>query len=328
MNTPATVGDVGYVDKTYSDLFLPDRLWLARSKRGARTDMRWMTYFFASEPGAALLHGLASGTSMSMQSIPKDRVLALEIKAPDADEQRAIGDALEDVERLTITLERLIAKKRAIRQGMMQVLLTGHVRLPGFTAPWTEGVFEQLARPSNERVMPQTVADVTPLVDLDQIEGRTGRLLGVSQASDAVSLKAVFRPGDVLFGKLRAYLRKFWYSDLDGLCTTEIWVLHAQPGVHDRFVRYVVETDRFIEAASGAYGTHMPRSDWRTLKSLPVMVPPRDEQEAIASVLADTDSELDTLFAQLAKGRAIKQGMMQELLTGRTRLLVSDEVAA
>lgn len=244
----------------------------------------------------------------------------LPVPLPDIAVQNAIADAMTDVDDLIAALERMIAKKQAIKQGMMQQLLTGQTRLPGFTEPWPEDTFEQLAIPSRERAMPRDVPATTPLVELEQLEGGSGRLIGTSQASEAVSLKAVFKPGDVLFGKLRAYLRKFWYADVGGLCTTEIWVLRAKAGVDGRFVRYVVETDRFIEAASGAYGTHMPRSDWGTVKALPVGIPSLGEQVSIASALADVDMAIDLLKLRLAKARDIKQGMMQELLSGRTRL--------
>ena len=120
---------MGYVNETRLDLFLPDRLWLARSKRGASTDMRWLTYYFASEPGARQLRGLATGTSGSMKNIPKDRIFALEIDVPNEFEQRSIASALATVDELIESLQRAIAKKQAIKQGMMQQLLTGRIRL-------------------------------------------------------------------------------------------------------------------------------------------------------------------------------------------------------
>jgi type I restriction enzyme S subunit len=268
-----------------------------------------------------------AGQIGSQANVNTGIVKALTIPLPPGPEQRAIADALFDADRSIVALERLIVKRQAIKQGMIQQLMTGETRLPGFTASWVEGTFAELAVPSRERVMPRNAPSATPLVELEHIEGRSGRLIGVSRASDAVSLKAVFNPGDVLFGKLRAYLRKFWYADVRGLCTTEIWVLHPKAGVHGQFVRYIVETDGFIDAASGAYGTHMPRSDWNAVRDLPVRIPSHDEQAAIASVLADADAEIDALHRRLAKAKVIKQGMMQELLTGRTRLPVQ-EVAA
>ncbi|MCA1706003.1 MAG: hypothetical protein LC808_23190 [Actinobacteria bacterium] len=246
------------------------------------------------------------------------------VRLPSRSEQSAIAETLDDVSALISGLNRLIAKKQALKRGMMQQLLTGKTRLPGFTDPWSEGTFEQLANLSRERAMPRDVRPSTPLVDLEQIEGGSGRLLGTSQASDAVSLKAVFKPDDVLFGKLRAYLRKYWYADVEGLCTTEIWVLRPRNGVRGRFVRYIVETDRFIDVASGAYGTHMPRSDWGTVRRLPVGIPPYAEQTEIASALGAMDAEISLLHARLVKMRDIKHGMMQELLSGRTRLPIEE----
>ena len=79
--------------------------------------------------------------------------------------------------------------------------------------------------------------------------------------------------------------------------------------------------NRFIEAASEAYGTHMPRSDWNVVKNYELQLPLIEEQTAIASVLSDMDAEIAALETKLAKARPIKQGMMQELLTRRIRLI-------
>ena len=87
------------------------------------------------------------------------------------------------------------------------------------------------------------------------------------------------------------------------------------------FLFQLVKTDDFIEAASNSYGTHMPRSDWNIVKNIEVALPPVAEQQAIAGTLSDMDAELTALKARRVKIRAIKQGMMQELLTGRIRLV-------
>jgi type I restriction enzyme S subunit len=132
----------------------------------------------------------------------------------------------------------------------------------------------------------------------------------------------VFHAGDVLFGKLRAYLRKYWLSDRSGVCSTEIWVLVANRSyVSPEFLFQLVTVDKFIETASTAYGTHMPRSDWSVVKNYEVALPKPDEQTAIAAVLSDMDAEIAALEARRDKTRALKQGTMQELLTGRIRLV-------
>ena len=238
-------------------------------------------------------------------------------------EQRAIADALGDADSLIASLERLIAKKRDIKQGMMQELLTGRTRLPGFDAAWQTVAFGEIASLSRDRVSPG--ASTGRVIELEHLASGTGVLLGDANVADSASLKTKFAAGDVLFGKLRAYLRKFWLADRDGHASTEIWAIRARPGVAlGAFLRYVVEQDSFIESASTAYGTHMPRSDWKVVSRYELLVPPLNEQQAISGVLRAADAEIAALDRRLESTRAIKQGMMQELLSGRTRLLVKE----
>jgi len=91
--------------------------------------------------------------------------------------------------------------------------------------------------------------------------------------------------------------------------------------VTPEFLLQIVGMDRFVEAASTAFGTHMPRADWNVIKNYEVVTPSIEEQTAIAPVLSDMEAEIEALEARREKTRQIKQGMMQELLTGRTRLV-------
>ena len=158
-------------------------------------------------------------------------------------------------------------------------------------------------------------------VELEYIESGTGALLGNTAAGENSSLKSTFGEGDVLFGKLRAYLKKYWLADRSGVCSTEIWVFRPNVQfVTSNYLFQLVKDDRFIEAASSAYGTHMPRSDWSVVKNYVVRIPPIPEQTAISEVLANMDAELAALDQRREKTRSLKHGIMQELLTGRTRL--------
>jgi type I restriction enzyme S subunit len=284
----------------------------------------FLQYFFQSDEFKRQIDEHLGAT---INQITNGSLNSFVVRLPGQREQRAITARLQDIDLLIASLEHSITKKQAIKQGMMQELLTGRTRLPGFTRNWVSGTFEDLASPVKERILPALVSPDTPLVELEQIEPATGRLLARSTVTTATSLKTRFSVGDVLFGKLRAYLRKFWIADTSGLCTTEIWAFRSKPAVSGEFVRFVVETDGFIEVASGAYGTHMPRSDWQTVRRYELLIPELEEQKAIASVLMDADCEIELLRARLAKARDIKQGMMQELLTGRTRLPIQEAVA-
>jgi len=288
----------------------------------------WVSSFHGNDPMFVyyLLQRVDFATHSGKSGVPgvnRNDLHSEEVRVPSScAEQHRIAVALSDTDALIAKLKQLISKKQAIKQGMMQELLTGRTRLPGFTKPWRTGRFEDLAFPIRDRMSPTELTQPTLLVELEHVESRSGRLVARSSASAAVSIKTVFKEGDVLFGKLRAYLRKFWLADSDGICSTEIWAFRAKTGSTAAFVRYIVETDRFIDVASGGYGTHMPRSDWGVVRNVPVEIPPREEQAAIGSALLDFDREIDNLHSLLAKAKSVKLGMMQELLTGRKRLLV------
>ena len=244
---------------------------------------------------------------------------------PQLREQRAIAAVLSDVDELIGSLEALIAKKRAIKQAAMQQLLTGRARLPGFGGEWEMVELGAVLRIRDRKISPVEVGGDTPCVELEHIGQGDGRLASHGTAAKSSSIKYQFEPRDILFGRLRPYLRKWWYADRSGVCSTEIW-----PLVVDRkraasgFVYTLVQTDRFLEAAETSYGTHMPRADWNIVSGVEFPLPPLPEQRAIATVLSDMDAEIAALERRLDKTRAIKQGMMQQLLTGAIRLPIPD----
>ena len=246
---------------------------------------------------------------------------------PTKAEQTAIAEALSDVDALLAGLGRLIAKKRALKQAALHQLLTAKVRLPGFTGDWQVKRLGDVAAIRNEKVNTFGNDIAAFCVELEQIGQNTGQINDHSDARNRQSVKYRFQEGDVLFGRLRPYLRKFWRADRRGVCSTEIWPLIP---IADRlvpsFLFQTVQTDAFIEAANSSYGTHMPRSDWKALTEFEFFVPndPK-EQTAIAAVLSDMDSEIAALARRLAKTRDLKQAMMQELLTGKTRLVTTKE---
>jgi type I restriction enzyme S subunit len=260
------------------------------------------------------------GSTVGHAKVDDIRDLQLPIPATRL-EQEAIAEALSNADALIKSLEQLLVKKRQIKQGTMQELLTGKKRLPGFTSKWESRLFGEIAQPRKQRIDPRRTERSEFCVELEHIEQGTGSLGGYTATGKESSLKSVFKKDDVLFGKLRAYLRKYWLADREGVCSTEIWVLMANPAsLIPPYLFQLVRTDRFIEAATTAYGTHMPRSDWKVVKNFELLVPAPEEQTAIADILSDMDAEIAAVETKLTKARQIKQGMMQELLTGRIRL--------
>jgi type I restriction enzyme S subunit len=282
---------------------------------------RFINYFVLSRLGQQQIDSFQAGGNRQGLNFGQIRSIQLPLPATKA-EQEAIAEALSDADALIESLEQLIAKKRNIKQGAMQELLTGKKRLPGYALKWESRRFSDIAQLRKERIDPRGTPSQEFCIELEHIEPGTGNLIGYTSTEASSSLKSLFRKDDVLFGKLRAYLRKYWLASRHGVCSTEIWVLAAKRSlVIPMFLFQLVKMESFVETASSAYGTHMPRSDWNVVKNYEVHFPSIDEQTVIGAILCQMDAEIAALDSKLLKLRQIKQGMMQELLTGRIRLV-------
>ena len=158
--------------------------------------------------------------------------------------------------------------------------------------------------------------DNSPYIGLENIESWTGKLLHNSVAADdnpsalveGRSLSNTFEPGDVLLGKLRPYLAKAWVAEFPGRSTTEFLVMQPVE-VESRFLRYVCLWRDFVDAVDAStFGSRMPRGDWDFIGNMPVLVPERRMQCAIADYLDRETARLDALVA--AKERVL--GLLAE----------------
>jgi type I restriction enzyme, S subunit len=316
-----TLGQVSLVPDKPFDRYLVSQSQMKLTLNRKIADPLFFYYVFSSSEQQELIRQNTIQTGVPHINLGILRTIP--VQCPTLPEQEAIAEVLSKADALIDCLERLIAKKRLLKKGVMQQLLIGEKRLPGFAGKWGVTRFGDVVTQRNERIDPRKNGTQEFCIELEHIGSATGSLLGSASVGEHSSLKSVFRAGDVLFGKLRAYLRKYWWADRPGVCSTEIWVLLSRENlIHAGFLFQVVQTDRFIEAASSSYGTHMPRSDWNVVKNFEMPLPATlAEQEAIAEVLSAMDAEIALLEAQLAKYRQLKQGLMQKLLTGRIRLI-------
>ncbi len=163
------------------------------------------------------------------------------------------------------------------------------------------------------------------LVAPDHIQSGSGRLLKKRTAGDqaAISGKYVFAAGDIVYSKIRPYLRKAIPANFVGLCSADMYPLKSASDVSSGFMFAVILGKHFSDyAESVSVRSGMPKINRTELAEYSVALPPtKPEQEVIADILSAIDTELTTLQSKLSKARQIKQGMMQELLTGKTRLL-------
>ncbi len=234
---------------------------------------------------------------------------------PPRPEQERIGRILATVDRAMERVGRLIEAKRKLKKGLVQQLLTGQRRLPGFKKPWAKHEFGQLASVSNRRFDP-TNGENRHCVELEHISQGDGRLIGTHDSSGQSSTKAVFSKGNVLYGKLRPNLRKSYLCEFDGVCSTEIWVLQPQQKVCiSAYLGQLVQTERFVAATCVTSGPKMPRADWGFVSEIPFDVPDVAEQSRIATVLGAADREVALLERKLASLAKLKHGLIQKLLS-------------
>ncbi|NUU33077.1 restriction endonuclease subunit S [Arthrobacter sp. C9C5] len=249
--------------------------------------------------------------------------------APPPSEQKAIGQVLTDVDSLIASLERLVAKKQAIKQGMMQQLLSGKTRLPGFAGEWIRKPLKELVQTpitDGPHLTPKFLSAGVPFLSVNNlVDGRLdlSDIRYVSK-SDHVefSKKCAPRRGDILLGKAASVGKvAIVESDIE----FNIWSPIAMIRIgHENFARFVYYQLKSASAANQiallTNTSSQGNIGMRDIEKLIIHLPPREEQVAIASALADADTDIYATQDRLTKAMSIKQGMMQELLTGRTRL--------
>jgi type I restriction enzyme S subunit len=262
----------------------------------------------------------------AQQSLNRNFIAPLAVTLPPLPEQLAIAKVLGDADRLIVALEALIAKKRDIKQGAMQELLIGRRRLPGFQGKWLERPLLECVSIRIGQVDPkQEPYKSMLLVGPEHIEEATGRMFAPQTAAEqrAISGKYQFARGDIIYGKINPHLRKAALASFDGICSADLYPLRPAQGFSGRFLLGIILGEDFSQyAISLSARSGIPKINRTELSGFSFSLPPTlDEQRAIAGVLSDMDAEIAAVEGKLAKARAVKQGMMQVLLTGEVRLV-------
>jgi type I restriction enzyme S subunit len=258
-------------------------------------------------------------------------IKGLALPFPPIGEQQAISKAIGSVNNLLAALTRLVVKKRALKQAAMQQLLTGRTRLPGSAGGWERRKLEEIGRFSKGRGIrkDEVVTEGLPCIRYGEIYTHHDDYVKsfVSFISRSVASQSQrIQKGDLLFagsgetaeeiGKCVAYL-----EEREAYAGGDIVIL--RPVEQDSlFLGYLMNHQSVVEQkVRMGQGDAVVHISARNLAQISIPLPSRKEQTAIANVLRDMDAEIDALKARLEKTRALKQGMMQELLTGRTRLV-------
>jgi type I restriction enzyme S subunit len=227
------------------------------------------------------------------------------ILLPPLPEQRAIAVVLSDADKLIDALNNLIAKKRDLKQAAMQQLLTGKKRLPGFSGEWETKLLGEILRVRHGKSQREVISSggKYPILATSGEIGRTNEYL-YDQPSVLIGRKGTI-------DKPQFMDSPFW--TIDTLFYTEIFNVACPKFIYYMFCMINWQG---LNEASG-----VPSLNASTIEKIAMLLPQADEQTAIAGVLTDMDAEIAALEQRRDKTRVLKQGMMQELLTGNTRLV-------
>ncbi|GHO96266.1 hypothetical protein KSF_063140 [Reticulibacter mediterranei] len=321
----APLGEVGMI-KTDDYIFLGQRLMQYRANP-CYLDNRFLLYAFQDRVLQEQIRLLGSGATVEHMRVPDAEKLI--IRLPPLPEQHAIATALSDIDALITSLDKLIAKKRDIKQATMQQLLTGKIRLPGFSGHGSAklGDFFEL-NPSRTRLKD---SDLVTFIGMEDVS-ESGSIINQSilPLSSVKKGLTFFERDDILVAKITPCFENGKGACLDTLKTkvgfgsTEFHVLRAKKNANPRYVFYQTQTAEFRKRLEtemiGTAGQKRVPAQAIINYPLPVLHL-KDEQTAIATVLSDMDAEITALEQKRDKTRALKHGMMQELLTGKMRLL-------
>ena len=267
-----------------------------------------------------------------------DKLNLISIPLPPLPEQQRIAKALSDVDALISTTEKLLKKKKNIKQGAMQNLLTGKKRLPGFAKSTNYKQSELGPIPEDWEVKSlgeicvinpassNRIPDEFFYVDLESVSsGKLGKKQKIRRRNAPSRAQRQFEKNDILYQTVRPYQRNNLFVNFDSknyIASTGYAIIRSNNNVDSHYIYQIIHLNNFVNIIlDNCTGTSYPAINPKFLKTIPVIIPKKEEQAAIANVLSSMDKEIENLDTKLEKYRNLKTAMMQQLLTGKIRLV-------
>lgn len=303
-----TIGKVAFLNSIPGPGTLNSGVFVVRPKQEDILNQAYLSWIFKSIWFKSFIDHLTAGSTIN-HLYQKDFVKFKLVYPKDKSEQTRIATALSKVDTLISELSRLIEKKRAIKQGVMQQLLTGKKRLKGFSEPWVEKKLGEICDVKRGvRVTREALTTEGQYPVFQNTNYPLGYFYKYNVAANTPFVIVGGSAGLVGFSK-----NNYWAAD-------DCAYFDNCEELNLVFLYYILllrqnEIKRHVRTAS------VPRLDRKNIEDIVLSTPLLSEQSAIASVLTSMDNEISALEAKKAKFEQIKQGMMQQLLTGKIRLV-------
>ena len=251
-----------------------------------------------------------SGARHDRVSIKDETFFAMPINIPSAQEQDRIALFLNAIEQRIEKQRSLVEALKKYKRGLLTYAFEEMTLSDD--ADSTTYLFSEIAQRRKEKYNPDCNVEY-PCIELEHIEQGTGRLLGSVSSKTQSSIKTVAKNGDVLFGKLRPYLRKFAFAEQDIVCSSEIWAFVPSKYVIPKYLYYLVQTEHFLRVANISSGTKMPRAEWANIEKEPFDIPYIPNQEKVVSILEAVDKKISVSGDSLRMLLNFRDGLLQQL---------------
>lgn len=325
-----TIGKVAFLDSIPGPGTLNSGVFVVRPKQDNVMNKAYLSWIFKSIWFKSFIDQLTAGSTIN-HLYQKDFVKFQLVYPNDISEQSRIATALSAIDNLISELGKLIDKKRAIKQGAMQQLLTGKKRLKGFNEPWVEkklGEDALILRGGSPRPIEDYITDSQDGLNWIKIgdvkpNDKYFRKTAEKIKKEGLNKTRQVKKGDFILSNSMSFGRPY-ILDIDG-CIHDGWlVIQDYQETYDMlFLYYILCSDAVMnQYASMAAGSSVQNLNKEKVANVLLYAPSSlKEQSAIAKVLSSMDEEISFLETKREKYNAIKQGMMQQLLTGKIRLV-------
>ena len=274
------------------------------------------SYFIFSRTGELKRYGELVGAGSTFVEVSGKQMAVMELMMPPTmREQQTIGGFFQQLDHLITLHQRKFEKLTNVKKSMLEKMFPQNgssypeIRFKGFTDPWEQRKFEEIAVRSSVICSDDTL----PRVEYEDIVSGTGRLNKDIYAKQSSKSGIAFHQGDVLYGKLRPYLQNWLLPTFDGLAVGDFWVLQPQ-NADSSFLYRLIQSRQFDEVANQSTGTKMPRADWKLVSKTVFSIPSNiSEQAAIGTYFTALDSLITLHQRELEKLQNIKKSMLEKM---------------
>lgn len=285
-----------------------------------KSDLAFMDSFLTCGPMITYYNKVSTGSLIEKQRVHFSDFMEFSLALPPIEERKRIAEIFTTQDKVIELKEKRLTEKQRQKKYLMQQLLTGKKRLPGFTDEWKEKSLCDVCCYATKRASGELRNYVSTENMAADLEGNVS-----FEDSHFETQGTEFLQGDILIANIRPYLKKAWKATKPGVCSADVLVLRPTMVSSEFLYRLIANDDFFTYVMIAAKGSKMPRGDKKHIMSMPIILPTSEiERIAISQFMDMVDKEITLLADDLLQEKVKKKVLMQLLLTGIVRVNIEE----